>query len=371
MRLGIDISTYFETLNHNAKFFDGGKQVDPIEMLRRNGVDSMRIRLWVHPYSEDGEPYLGGTCDFDNAVKLCELCKKYGFKIMLDFHYSDFWTDPGKQCLPKSWHGLTGEKLIDKLHSYTVKTLNDFKALGIDFEYIQVGNEITNGMLWDFGKLTELPNGTRGNYDNLIKLINAGIAGCREVYPKAKLVLHLERSYDTAIYDEFFTHMQSAAVDYDVIGFSYYPYWHGTMEQLFNNVDNCKKFGKELVVAEMGYAFTVEPFINGEQGGAPLVLGADKVQDSPFAKQYTLTPEGQAKFTRDFLVRAQSHGISAAYWWEPLWLHGDGTCWASEKGQEYIGEAGKDTRNEWANQCLFDYTGNKLPAFDEFSLPPV
>ena len=199
-------------------------------------------------------------------------------------------------------------------------------------------------------------------------MINAGIAGCRAVYPQAKIILHLEKSYDQVIYNEFFAQMQNAEVDYDIIGFSYYPYWHGTFSQFFENVEMCKKFNKELMVVEVGYAFTLEDYINCEHGGAQLVVGRDNLSSFNFTEEYPISPEGQQRFTRDFLSLATKHGISAVIWWEPLWIPGDGICWASEAGQKYIGEEGKSTRNEWANQCLFGYDGKKMPAFDEFKI---
>lgn len=367
MRLGIDVSTYYETMGKNAKYYDGGKEVDPLDLFRVNGVDCMRIRLWNDPYDEHGAPYLGGTCDLVNALKLCDLAKSKGCKVMFDFHYSDFWADPGKQFLPKAWTNLTFDELVAAVERFTLDTLNALKAHGADLEYIQVGNEITNGMLWPHGKL-EGENGKRTGYGKLIPLLKAGIAACRKVYPAAKLILHLERSYDQVVYNEFFTHMAQENVDFDVIGFSYYPYWHGTFEQFFANFDMCKKFGKELAVVELGYAFTLEPFIREEHGAAKLQLGAGDVETSEFAKTYPISPAGQAAFVRDFLRLAQRHGASMVCWWEPIWVHADGTCWTSPEGQRYINETGKSRRNEWANQCLFGYDNQMLPAFKEYSI---
>lgn len=366
MELGIDVSTYFEELAHGAKYFDGDKEISPLNAFRTNGVSLMRIRLWVNPKSEDGEPYLAGNCDLENFIRLARLAQSKGYEIMLDFHYSDFWCDPAKQTIPKSWRGQSLDELAKTVAEYTESVLKRVKAEGIDLRYIQVGNEITYGMLWPVGRLTENPDGPRGNYQSLIKLIKSGCSSCRKVFPKTKIVLHLERSYDIAIYNEFFGNMQSAEVDFDAIGFSYYPYWHGTFTQFFANVDNCKKFGKELIVAELGYAFTVEDYIKVEHGGAKLVVSQDNISSFNFTQEYPISPEGQAKFTKDFLSLAKSRGVSAVFWWEPLWIPGEGICWASEAGQKYIGEEGKSTRNEWANQCLFDYSGKMLPAFGEF-----
>ncbi len=368
MRLGIDVSTYFEELEHGAKYFDGGKEVDPIQMFRANGVDCMRIRLWVDPKSEGGKPYLAGNCDMDNFIRLATFARQRGFSVMLDIHYSDFWVDPAKQTIPKSWRGLSKEQTVQKVYDYTVGVLKIAAEKGIDIEYIQVGNEITNGMLWPLGRLIEQPDGSRTNYESLTAFLKAGVKACREVCPRAKIVLHLERSYDKFIYNEFFTHMAEAEVDFDIIGFSYYPYWHGTFAQFFDNVNMCKKFKKQLMVVEVGYAFTLEDYIKNEHGGAKLVVSEDNLSTFAFTEEYPVTPAGQAQFVKNFLRLCAECGIAAVFWWEPLWIPGEGICWASPEGQDYIGESGKPTRNEWANQCLFDYSGNKLPAFDEYKI---
>ncbi|MCH5157628.1 MAG: glycosyl hydrolase 53 family protein [Clostridiales bacterium] len=367
MKLGIDVSTYYEEIDRGATYYDGDKKVEPLGMLRDNGVDIMRIRVWVNPYDEEGNPYLGGTCDLDNFIRLAKKAESMGFAVMLDIHYSDFWCDPGKQTIPKAWKDLDLSGLTQKVYEYTKHVLSVAEGNGIDIKYIQVGNEITNGMLWPIGKLIEHDKGPRTNYESLIALLKAGIMACREVKPSAALILHLEKSYDIQLYNEFFSNMQG--LDYDIIGFSYYPYWHGTFEQFYANVENCKKFGKRLMVVEIGYGFTLEDYIKSSHGGAHLVIDATVVEGMGFVNDYPLTPAGQAKFIRDFLPLARKHGIEAVIWWEPLWIPGDGICWSSENAQRYTGaEEIKSTRNEWANQCLFDYEGKKLPAFDEFVL---
>lgn len=367
MRLGIDVSTYFDEIKRGAKYYDGEKEVEPLSLFRQNGADIMRIRLWVDPKSEKGEPYLGGDCDTENFLKLCRVAGEKGYKVMADFHYSDFWTDPSKQYLPKSWQNASFCEVVERVYSYTRETLALAKKEGVDIEFIQVGNEITNGMMWEYGRL-DGEGGSRTGYPNLIKLIKSGCKACREVYPEAKIILHLERSYDKVIYNEFFTNMRQADVDYDIIGFSYYPYWHGTFAQFYENVDMCKKFGKELMVVELGYAFTLEDYLKHGHGGAQLVFGNGTLSSFGTEMEYPVSRGGQAAFTRDFLSLAKEHGVSGVIWWEPLWLPLDGVCWASAAGQRYIGEEGKSTRNEWANQCLFDYEGRKLPALDEFKV---
>ena len=362
MFLGIDVSTHFDEMNHGAVYLDGDRPMEPLEAFRQNGVDHMRIRLWNNPRSPEGKPYLAGDCDLDNFLRLGRLAVDKGYKLLLDFHYSDFWADPSKQTIPKAWEGLTLEELADAVYAFTRDSLEAIRADGLDLSLIQVGNEITNGMLWPVGRLDESVD-PRGNYPALATLLKAGVKACREVFPRAGVILHLERSYDQAVYTEFFTKMEELGVDYDIIGASYYPYWHGTFDQFFANMDLCgKRFGKPRMVVEMGYGFTLEDYIQDNNGG--LVFGQDAVQS--FSWPYPLTPGGQADFVAKFLSLCREHDIAGVFYWEPLWIPGEGICWASEEGEAYIHEEGKPTRNEWANQCLFDYQGRKLPAFDQF-----
>ena len=363
MILGIDVSTYLEELEHGAKFYDGNLEIDPLDAFVKNGVDHIRIRIWNDPKSENGEPYLAGNCDLDNYIKLAKLAKSKGFKILMDLHYSDFWADPGKQFIPKAWVGLGIDELCEAVYSFTKDCLVRAKQEDVLPDMIQVGNEITNGILWPIGKL-EI-DGKRGNYDNFCRLIKSGCRACREVAPNAKIMLHLERSNDKAVYQEFYTEMEKSGVDYDIIGASYYPYWHGTPDALMENLTECRRFGKEIIIAELGYGFTDKGYIRDGVENR-LVIDSERAFVPGVSEKYPLTPEGQSEYIRDFLAFARENKIDGIFYWEPLWLPGEGICWASEAGQSYINEEGKSTANEWANQCLFDYEGKKLPAFDEF-----
>lgn len=366
MLLGIDASTYLEVLEHGGKFYAGNRPVDPLDDFVQKGVNCMRIRLWVHPYDSEGKPYGAGTCDLDYAVRLSELCVSKGFSIMLDIHYSDFWVDPAKQTLPKGWPSEI-DALENKVYTYTSDVLRTFAHKGIALRYIQVGNEITNGMLWPVGRLL---GGTtpRGNYGNLIRLLNAGIAACRKQMPAAKLVLHLERSYDQALYAEFFDQMEKAGVDYDVIGMSYYPYWHGDLAQFFANVDACHRFRRPIMAVETSYAFTLDNYTLPSGENVQLVINKDNAAAMDICRKYPVTQEGQAAFVRDFLRQGKRHGLDGVFWWEPLWLPHDGLYWATDTAKEYIGETFKPCcYNEWANQCLYDYEGRRLPACDMYA----
>ena len=365
MIFGIDVSTYLEELEHGAKYFDGAVEIDPLDAFVANGVNWMRIRIWNDPHSPEGQPYLAGTCDLDHYVRLAKLAKSKGFHILMDLHYSDFWADPGKQYIPKAWKNYGIEELEKAVYGFTEHCLQVAGDNGVLPEMIQIGNEITNGILWPVGKIYNDEKGIR-EYDNFLRLINAGCSAARKNCPETKIVLHLERTNDREVYQEFFGEVEKAGIDYDVIGASYYPYWHGTPNDIFANLDACKHFGKEIMIVELGYGFTERGYIlNGEE--RRLVVDPERANIPGVSDKYPLTPEGQASYIRYIVDTADAHGIAGIFYWEPLWLPGEGICWASEAGQKYIHEEGKSTSNEWANQCLFDYEGRKLPAFDEFT----
>lgn len=372
MILGIDPSTYFEVLEKGPHYRYQGKEVEPLSLLHdQNGVTVMRIRLWVDPYDEKGTPYHGGTNDWPTFLRLAQLGMSKGYTIMLDFHYSDFWCDPSKQTLPKSWMNSSATGVARKLYEYTKNTLQKCLENHLDIAYIQIGNEITNGMLWPLGYLDGNPQGGhRIGYDNLCLFLASGAKACREVMPQAKTIIHLERSGAKELHQEFFDEITAHHVDYDIIGLSYYPYWHGDFTKLFANVDNlASRYHKPIMIVETGYGFTLESYIKNANNGANLI-DENFVHHSTFdvCIPYPLSFEGQKEFLIELLKRSKEHGVIGIIYWEPLWLPLPGLEWASIAGEEYIHETQKPTHNEWANQCLFDYDGNATPAFDVFKV---
>ena len=353
------------------KYYDeNNNEVEPLSLFINNNVNYMRIRVWNNPYDENGLPYLGGTCDVDNFIKLAKLAISKGYKILLDLHYSDFWADPGKQFLPKAWRNKSLEEVTSLIYDFTYSTLKRAKEEGIDVPLIQIGNEITNGMCWPIGRLEEKGEKVlRGNYENLTALLKAGLKAAKDFSPSIKTIIHLEKSYDQYIYNEYFSQLEKYNVEYDIIGASYYPYWHGTFDQFFANMNMCKnKFRKPIMVMELGYGFTLEDYIKTNNGAAQLVVNNTNLDSFNFNQPYPLTPDGQEQFVEEFLKRAKENDIKGVFYWEPIWIPGNNICWASKVGQKYIKEEGKSTRNEWANQCLFDYEGKMLPAFHKFRI---
>ncbi len=368
MELGIDIGSYFDEKKDHAKYYIKGKKVDPIQIFRNNGLTYARMRLWVDPYDEKGHPYGGGTNDLKRTLKLSKILQKYGYKILLDFHYSDFWADPGKQMIPKAWEGLNLEQLITKVHDYTLEILKEFKKDKIVISAVQTGNEITNGTLWPYGQIIyDEKTNTRSNYDSLFKILESAGKAVREFDPSIKIVIHLESAHQKERWAEYFTYMMKHHLDFDIVGSSYYPYWHGSFEQFFDNMDNITKItGKPIWVVEYAYGFSEADYIENNNG----IDENHMITNFESAYiPYPLTVEGQKEHIKTFLSLCKAHKyIEAIFYWEPLWLPRKHTYWATPEGEHYIHEDGKSTRNEWSNQCLYDYKGNALPGLDEFKI---
>lgn len=371
MFLGIDVSTYFEVIGAHKKFYKGDEEIDIFKAFKDNGVDSVRIRLWNDPYDKEGHPYLGGTNNLASFIKLAKICQSYGFRILLDLHYSDFWCDPSKQTLPKAWEGMDNAQIEKAIYAFTRYVLEESKKNKIDIEYIQIGNEITNGMCWPNGKLIDQGDGTRRNYETVCSFLKQGIKASKEIYPDIKTIIHLERSFDNPIYTEYCKNLIKNNVDYDILGVSYYPYWHKTFKDLFANLNNIKSLIKKpIMIVETGYAFTMDSYKDKDdkENEAKLLIDERFLKENAVKLEFPLTEEGQDGFIKKLISLSQENGIAAIYYWEPCWLPGKGICWASEAGLKYTHEENKTTRNEWANQCLFDYDGKMLKGFEDYTI---
>lgn len=366
---GVDISTLTENEKLGARYYDfNGALADPITVLKSCGISSCRLRLWVDPYDEFGNSYGAGVCDLPTVLGLAKRVKNAGMSFMLDYHYSDFWTDPAKQTKPKSWSLFPLTKLADTVYDYTQKTLQSFIDQGTEPDFIQVGNEITNGMLWDEGKLFyNEQTGAKSNFSSLIALLKGGVSAVRGK-TNASIIFHLEKSNDFAMYKEWFFNVLSGGADCDSIGISYYPYWHGTLDEMRQNAEKCSQlFSKNVIVTETAYAFTRElyPTCHHTDGFNKLVVGKDFEGDLPFPT----TEDGQSDFIAalcDTVKEFSGGKQSGIYWWEPCWTPVKGSTWASKTAREYIGETHKSGGNEWANQALFDYEGKPLKALKTF-----
>lgn len=193
---GMDISTLIEQKQYGAKYYDDGVEGDLFDILMNNGCNSVRLRLWNDPYDEDGNAYGAGTNDINKVMALSKRAKAHNMSTLLDLHYSDFWADPGKQNVPKAWRGLGVDELEEAVYKYTVKVMKRLHDEDAAPGMVQVGNEVTNGLLW--------PTGKKPNYDNIARYISAGIRGVREVNKDVPIMIHLDNGGFNEMYVDWF-----------------------------------------------------------------------------------------------------------------------------------------------------------------------
>jgi len=359
---GMDISSLLEEEACGARFFDEGKEGDAIEILRSYGANSVRLRLWNDPYTDDKKPYGAGTNDLEKTIALARRAKAAGMSFLFDLHYSDFWADPGKQTMPKAWRGMEIGELEKAVFDFTKESMKALKDAGVTPELAQVGNEITNGLCWPVGKKIE---DDPVSYDNISRLISSGIRAVREVSPDSEIMIHLDNGGFNSMYVDWFDNYTSRnSEDFDIIGMSYYPFWHGTMDELkFNMEDMNRRYGKDIVIAEVSYGFSTEDYRRYEGGEIEDHIGSPLKGELLDKVDYPLTPQGQSDFMQRIMeMNKNTPGGRGFYYWEPAWVPVPGCGWATEEALLYTGETGRKGGNEWANQALFDYDGNALPA---------
>lgn len=354
---GMDISSLKELEELGAKYYMGGQERELLEILKAYGVNSIRLRLWNDPYSESGVPYGAGTSDLKTTMELAQRVLDKGFDFLLDIHYSDFWADPGKQRIPKAWRGMSAEELETAVYDFTRGTLLTMRKEHVFPTMIQVGNELSNGLLWPYGKVPD--------YDNIARFINAGIRAVKSVDQEIPIMLHLDNGGNNDLYRKWFDEFMKCGEDFQVIGLSYYPFWHGTLQQLEDNMrDISERYGKELIVAEISMGHTLEDYKDYEKLNDEQRKGMAAKPELAAKIEYPMTHQGQCDFLKDFLTRlAGIKGCRGFYYWEPGWLPVPGSGWANKEALAYIEEKGPGG-NEWANQALFDYDGNALPALE-------
>lgn len=354
---GFDISTLLEVERCGGVFRDGGGPGDALRILRRYGANWARLRLWNDPYDENGGDYGAGVCSLPVVLELARRAKNAGMAWLLDFHYSDFWADPGKQTVPKAWRGLDEAGLEEAVYRYTRDVLCACRAAEVEPAMVQVGNELTNGLLW--------PTGRTPNWGTICRYVTAGVQAVREELPQARVMVHLDNGGSNQLYREWFDHYFQLGGGCDVIGLSYYPFWHGSMAELSANMNDIgARYGKSLIVAETSMGFTAESYAAQEGLAASERKGMATRPELAERIDYPMTVQGQADFTRDLLhtIRNVPEGRGEGFfWWEPAWIPVPGSGWARPSGWEYVREQGPGG-NEWANQALFDYSGNALPA---------
>ena len=367
---GADISSVIALENSGVVFYNAeGEVQDIFQTLKEHGINYIRVRVWNDPYDAEGNPYGGGNNDLATAVKIGKRATAQGLKLCVNFHYSDFWADPSKQQAPKAWEGMSIDQKANALYEFTKHSLETLLREGIDVGMVQIGNETTGKMCGET------------NWINITKLMNAGSRAVREVSAAfdtdIEIAVHFtnpERGIRE--YHRYGMILDNFNVDYDIFASSYYPYWHGTLENLTAVLkDIAESFGKKVMVAEVAYAYTYE---NGDGFGNTIS------EESYVVKPYPITVQGQANAIRDCIqavVDVGGAGIGVFYW-EPAWVPVPGSSyeerfelwekygsgWATSFAASYDpADAGVYYGgSSWDNQALFDFNGRPLASLQVF-----
>lgn len=376
---GVDVSSYLALKASGVKYYDyEGKELDDagfFRFLKDCGVNYVRIRVWNNPYDENNNGFGGGNNDLAKAVTMGKLATDAGMRVMIDFHYSDFWTDPGKQKSPRAWEGMSIENKATALYEFTKSSLQTLKDSGVDVGMVQVGNETNNGIAGET------------DFTNMCRLFSSGSKAVREVFSSAKVVLHFTDP-GKVDYSTVASKLNDNEVDYDVFASSYYPFWHGSLDNLKANLNKvATNYNKEVIVAETSYLVTDEDY-DGHENYAP---------KSGQSLPYTSSVQGQVDSVTDIMKTVSEvdsgKGIGVMYW-EPAWIgvgnaynddgslseeklaanralwERDGSGWASSYSAAYD----PDDAGKWYggcavdNQGMFDNTGHPLASLRLFGL---
>lgn len=370
--MGMDASCVPSLEASGVKYYDyDGTEKDVYEILADNGINYIRVRIWNDPFDADGNGYGGGNCDIDNAVEIGKRATKYGMKLLVNFHYSDFWADPAKQMVPKAWKSMNIDEKSEALYQYTKECLQKLVDAGVDVGMVQIGNETNGAMCGE-------TSANLGGWKKITQLMSAGSRAVREVCPNALVAIHFANPEKVTNYVSYSKNLDYYGVDYDVFASSYYPFWHGTLENLSEVLTSvAETYGKKVMVAETSYAFTAE---NTDMYGNTIGDGGGIVKDYPF------TLQGQANLVRnviDTVANKITNGIGVFYW-EGTWIsvgnesYEDnlalwekyGSGWASSHAAEYD----PNDAGQWYggcavdNQAFFDEKGKVLESLKVFSL---
>lgn len=379
---GLDISSYVTLKNSGVKFydFDGNELNDQefFDLLAECGVNYIRVRVWNDPYDADGNGYGGGNNDVEIAKQIGQWTTNAGMKLLVDFHYSDFWADPGKQQVPKDWVGMAIEQKCAAVKEFTENSLKTLLDAGVDVGMVQVGNETTNAIA-----------GESGWSDNMMAIFDAGCDAVHEVesaYEKDILVAVHFTNPERENYGTFAKNLDNYNIDYDVFASSYYPYWHGTLDNLKAQLsDVYNTYGKRVMVAETSWAYTLE---DGDGHSNTVRAG-----NNDSGQSYDFNINGQALELRSVIdTIAKTDGGLGVFYWEAAWLpvqvydadaenaeeilaankatwEKEGSGWASS----YAGEYDAKDAGVWYggsavdNQALFDFTGHPLATLNIFN----
>ena len=349
--LGADISSLIALENSGMVYHNFNQQPQElVSLLHEAGINALRVRVWKDPYDARGNGYGGGNCDLDTAIAIGKRAMEHDMKLLVDFHYSDFWADPGKQQPPKTWKNLSLPEKTAAIRDYTKESLQAFRDAGVTVSMVQVGNETTGGFC---GEWT-----VEGQYT----LMSSAASAIREFDPNIQITVHYTNP-EKGGYTTFAQRLQDYQVDYDIFASSYYPAWHGTLENLSAQLKAvAESYGKQVMVAETAWDYTA--------------------YDANSQGPYPYSVQGQADAIRDVVQTVHSIGGIGVFYWEPAWIELPnkswderaaiweryGTGWASSYAGEYDPEdAGKHYGGSaCVKQALFDENGDPLESLMTF-----
>lgn len=333
--VGGDLSSIIEVEENGGKFYDdAGNEKDIFEILKENGMNSVRIRIWNDPVDENGVPYANGHNDLETAIKIGKRATDCGMRILIDFHYSDFWADPSSQEVPKDWKHLTFDEKEQALYTYTKEALQTLLNNGVNVTMVQIGNETTSGLAGET------------DWEKITALMFQGSRAVREVSKENdREILVAMHFTEYSGYDWYASQLEKYQVDYDVFASSYYPYWHGDLEGLSASLENIiTKYNKKVLIVEFAYPHNFANLDNN-----PNAISWGSSLDFPYA----VNKDGQAQAITDIYKTATALGDDCLglFYWEPAWIN--------IPNSDYIG-------SPWENQALFDSAGKPLPALRSF-----
>lgn len=331
--LGVDASYLPEIEANGGLFIDEGVNRPLLDIVTAYNLNMVRLRLWVNPAN--------GTNNLPQTLALAQRVKQAGLAFLLDLHYSDTWADPAHQSKPAIWANLTGEALNQAVYEYTQDTIAAFKAQNSLPDIVQIGNEISGGLLWPDGRVGV---GYEDNWPQLIGLLQAGVNGVRDSLPEGEsvlIMLHLDAGGNNEVCRWFFDQVVAAGLPFDLIGLSYYPWWHGTLGDMAANVnDLAVRYAKPIVIVETAYPWTLD-----WQDETANLVG----MESQLHSGYPASPAGQRAFMRVLirLIRTVPNGLG----WGVIYWAADAITTPTQG-------------SIWENMALFDFAGNRLPVWD-------
>lgn len=363
--MGMDISSVLaEEASGVVYYNEAGEEEDLFEILADAGINYIRVRVWNDPFDEEGHGYGGGNNNVEAAVEIGKRAAAYGMKLLVDFHYSDFWADPSKQFEPKAWKGMQVSDKKEALYDFTLESLKTIADAGADIGMVQIGNEINNGLA-----------GVKSQSD-IMELLKSGSEAVRTFAKDSSKEIQIIVHYTDVENREDILNkakkLEDTGVDYDIFGISYYGFWHGTMENMTSVLKEISNtYGKKTCIMETSYMYTTE---DGDAFG-------NSVGEANAMDAYSATVQGQTSYMRDVMAAAVEAGALGIFYWEGAWIpvgsdhdsnsllweeHGSG--WASSYASEYDpNDAGRYYGgSSWDNQAFFDFEGHVLPSLDVF-----